>query len=70
MDRQGQIDAIEKTFTEAKEPITKHHSKPNVVAVETLSVFPDFKVCPSIFYFNFVVLFQPSYYVIRLEISI
>lgn len=45
MDRQGQIDAIEKTFTEAKEPITKHHSKANVHAVEILPVFPDFKVC-------------------------
>ncbi|KAK7605345.1 hypothetical protein V9T40_007203 [Parthenolecanium corni] len=43
MDRQGQIDAIEKTFTEAKEPITKHHSKANVHAVEILPVFPDFK---------------------------
>lgn len=44
MDRQGQIDAIEKTFKEAKEPIMKHHSKPNVHAVEVLPVFPDFKV--------------------------
>ena len=44
MDRQGQIDAIEKTFKEANDPITKHHSKPNVHAVEVLSVFPDFKV--------------------------
>lgn len=44
MDRQGQIDAIEKTFKEATEEITKHHSKPNVHAVEVLPVFPDFKV--------------------------
>lgn len=45
MDRQGQIDAIEKTFKEANDPITKHHSKPNVHSVEVLPVFPDFKVC-------------------------
>ncbi|XP_065211528.1 RNA polymerase II-associated factor 1 homolog [Planococcus citri] len=43
MDRQGQIDAIEKTFKEVNDPITKHHSKPNVHAVEVLPVFPDFK---------------------------
>jgi RNA polymerase II-associated factor 1 len=41
MDRESQMKAIEKTFDDSKLPITKHYSKPNVVPVETYSVFPD-----------------------------
>lgn len=44
MDRESQIKAIQKTFIDAKEPIEKHYSKPNVHPVEVLPVFPDFKV--------------------------
>lgn len=44
MDRDSQMKAIEKTFEDNKKPIEKHYSKPNVHAVETLNVFPDFKV--------------------------
>ena len=44
MDREAQICAIEKTFEDAKKPIEKHYSKPGVVPVEVLPVFPDFKV--------------------------
>lgn len=44
MDREAQIREIEKTFEDAKVPIEKHYSKPGVVPVEVLPVFPDFKV--------------------------
>lgn len=44
MDRESQIKAIERTFVDSKETIEKHYSKPNVVPVEVLPVFPDFKV--------------------------
>lgn len=44
MDRESQIKAIEKTFVDSKQPVEKHYSKPNVVPVEILPVFPDFKV--------------------------
>ncbi|KAL1131649.1 hypothetical protein AAG570_011262, partial [Ranatra chinensis] len=44
MDRESQIKAIEKTFTDVKVPIEKHYSKPNVVPVEILPIFPDFKM--------------------------
>lgn len=44
MDREAQIRAIEKTFEDAKIPIEKHYSKPGVVPLEVLPVFPDFKV--------------------------
>lgn len=44
MDRDSQMKAIEKTFEDNKKPVEKHYSKPNVHAVETLNVFPDFKV--------------------------
>ena len=44
MDRDSQIKAIERTFEDNKKPIEKHYSKPNVVPVEILNVFPDFKV--------------------------
>lgn len=44
MDRDSQMKAIEKTFEDNKKPFEKHYSKPNVHAVETLNVFPDFKV--------------------------
>lgn len=42
MDRESQIEAINKTFEDTKEEITKHYSKPNVTAVEVLPLFPDF----------------------------
>jgi hypothetical protein len=44
MDRDSQIKAIEKTFEDSKKSIDKHYSKPNVVPVEILPVYPDFKV--------------------------
>ena len=43
-DREGQINAIQKTFEDAKKDITKHYSKPNVHAVEIKPIYPDFKV--------------------------
>lgn len=42
MDREAQIRAIEKTFDETKTEIKNHYSKPNVTAVETFQIFPDF----------------------------
>lgn len=44
MDRDSQIKAIEKTFDDSKLPIEKHYSKPNVVPVEILPIYPDFKL--------------------------
>ncbi|XP_067000190.1 RNA polymerase II-associated factor 1 homolog [Anabrus simplex] len=44
LDRDSQIKAIEKTFEDAKKPIEKHYSKPNVVPVEIFPVYPDFKI--------------------------
>lgn len=44
MDRDSQIKAIEKTFEDNKKTIERHYSKPNVVPVEILPVYPDFKV--------------------------
>ncbi|KDR16760.1 RNA polymerase II-associated factor 1 homolog [Zootermopsis nevadensis] len=44
MDRDSQIKAIEKTFEDSKKSIDKHYSKPNVVPVEILPVYPDFKI--------------------------
>lgn len=44
MDRESQIKAIEKTFEDNKKPIERHYSKSNVVPLEILPVYPDFKV--------------------------
>lgn len=44
MDRDSQIKAIEKTFEDSKLSLEKHYSKPNVVAVEILPIYPDFKL--------------------------
>merc|ERR1719464_372888 len=41
MDRDSQIEAIEKTFKDAEIPITSHYSKPHVHPVEILPVMPD-----------------------------
>ncbi|KAK7104711.1 RNA polymerase II-associated factor 1 homolog [Littorina saxatilis] len=43
-DRDSQITAIQATFDRAKDPITKHYSKPGVTPVEVLPVYPDFKL--------------------------
>ncbi|XP_045175238.1 RNA polymerase II-associated factor 1 homolog [Mercenaria mercenaria] len=43
-DKDSQIAAIEKTFDKAKEPITKHYSKPGVEPVEVLPFYPDFEL--------------------------
>ena len=43
-DREAQLAAIEKTFSDTKKPITKHHSKAGVYATEVMHVYPDFKV--------------------------
>lgn len=42
MDREQQIQAIQKTFEDNKKPITTHYCKPNVVPVEVLPIYPDF----------------------------
>lgn len=42
MDREAQVKAIDKTFEDNKKEITAHYSKPGVVPVEVLPVFPDF----------------------------
>lgn len=44
MDRDSQIQAIDKTFKDAKLPIERHYSKNGVTPVEVLPVYPDFKV--------------------------
>lgn len=55
MDRDSQMKAIEKTFEDNKKPVEKHYSKPNVHAVETLNVFPDFKVTLNILITNRII---------------
>lgn len=42
MDKDAQIAAINRTFDEAKKPITQHHSKKGVTPVQIMPVFPDF----------------------------
>ncbi|XP_055379893.1 RNA polymerase II-associated factor 1 homolog [Condylostylus longicornis] len=42
LDRDAQIKAIEKTFEDSKKDIVRHYSKPNVVPVEVLPIYPDF----------------------------
>ncbi|KAB7502758.1 RNA polymerase II-associated factor 1-like protein, partial [Armadillidium nasatum] len=41
-DRESQLEAIEKTFTDVKVPLNMHYSKPGVHVVEELPVYPDF----------------------------
>jgi len=41
-DRESQLRAIEKTFEDVKVPVNEHYSKPGVVAIQELSLFPDF----------------------------
>merc|ERR550534_3654074 len=41
MDRDNQVEAIEKTFKDATKPITQHYSKPHVHPVEIMPVLPD-----------------------------
>ncbi|XP_013116528.1 RNA polymerase II-associated factor 1 homolog [Stomoxys calcitrans] len=43
LDRDAQISAIQKTFSDTKSEISKHYSKPNVVPVEIIPLYPDFK---------------------------
>lgn len=43
-DRESQLQAIERTFEAAKEPLMDHYSKPGVTAVEELPIFPDFEL--------------------------
>ncbi|XP_033106393.1 RNA polymerase II-associated factor 1 homolog [Anneissia japonica] len=43
-DRESQLQAIEKTFNDAKIPINKHYSKPHVSPVEVMPIYPDFKL--------------------------
>ena len=42
MDRESQIEAIEKTFKDAEIPINNHYSKPHVHPVEVLPIMPDY----------------------------
>uniref|UniRef100_A0A915EU65 RNA polymerase II-associated factor 1 homolog n=1 Tax=Ditylenchus dipsaci TaxID=166011 RepID=A0A915EU65_9BILA len=47
--RQSQINAISKTFTDVKVPAKKHYSKPGVHAVEEIPLLPDFEMWPYAF---------------------
>ena len=42
MDRDSQIEAIERTFNDAQRNITQHYSKPHVHPVEILPIMPDY----------------------------
>lgn len=44
MDREKQIEAIEKTFEDSMVPIEEHHSKKGVYPVEVMEVLPDDKM--------------------------
>lgn len=67
MDRDSQIKAIEKTFEDNKKTIERHYSKPNVVPVEILPVYPDFKVLLQQ-YLNVNVI--PSSFTYLIQISV
>uniref|UniRef100_A0A183C1X7 RNA polymerase II-associated factor 1 homolog n=1 Tax=Globodera pallida TaxID=36090 RepID=A0A183C1X7_GLOPA len=43
-DRDSQIAAIQRTFTEAQKPVQRHYSKAGVTAVEEIPIFPDFEL--------------------------
>ena len=43
-DKESQIEAIEKSFEAAKQPITKHFSKQGVYPEQEMPIFPDFDV--------------------------
>ena len=43
-DRDGQLQAIEKTFEDAKSEITEHYSKKGVYPVASFPIYPDMKV--------------------------
>ena len=44
MDRDSQIEAIEKTFIDAQKEITQHYSKPHVHPVDVFPILPDFEM--------------------------
>ena len=41
MDREAQIEAIEKTFEDVKMPMEEHYSKKGVYPVEVIPILPD-----------------------------
>ena len=41
MDREAQIEAIEKTFEDVKIPMQEHYTKKGVYPVEVIPVLPD-----------------------------
>ena len=41
MDREAQVAAIEKTFDDARDEISKHYSKKDVYPVEVMELLPD-----------------------------
>ena len=41
MDRETQIEAIEKTFEDVKIPMEEHYSKKGVYPVEVIPILPD-----------------------------
>ena len=51
-DRDSQVKAINSTFEGATLPITEHYSKPNVIPVQILPIFPDFEVVFFIIFFR------------------
>lgn len=67
MDRDSQIKAIEKTFEDNKKPIERHYSKANVVPVEILPVYPDFKVLLQRYKYNSYSM-APTLYMYSLSI--
>src|SRR5687768_32948 len=44
MDRESQIQAIDKTFEAAKRPIKEHPGKPGIYPVDIFPVLPDFSL--------------------------
>ena len=52
-DRDSQIEAIQRSFEAAKQPVERHYRKPNVYPVQELFIYPDFDVKLIITFFNF-----------------
>lgn len=41
-DRNSQIEAINKTFEDVRQPVSQHYSKPGVMAIQEMPLLPDF----------------------------
>ncbi len=62
MDREAQIEAIEKTFEDVKMPMEEHYSKKGVYPVEVIPILPDSEMwkfpCAQVFFNTFCLVYK------------